>query len=129
MLYTNADQLPNKMHELLINIGIFRPDVIMIIEVLSQNSVTITIKVSIEITGFELFPNIEDGENIRGLALYISNNLKVQQATLNTYYNENIWCTLPLKDNDNLLIGCTSRSLSTNNGNMLSLIIIIIYFI
>ncbi len=27
VLYTNADQLPNKMHELLINIGIFRPDV------------------------------------------------------------------------------------------------------
>ncbi len=77
MLYTNADQLPNKMHELLINIGIFRPDVIMITEVLPHNTVTITTQASIEIAGFEPFTNIEDVENIRGLALYISNNLKV----------------------------------------------------
>ncbi len=46
VLYTNADQLPNKMHELLINIGIFRPDVIMLTEVLPKNSETKTTKAS-----------------------------------------------------------------------------------
>ncbi len=30
--------------------------------------------------GFELFSNIQDEENIRGLALYINNTLKVEEA-------------------------------------------------
>ncbi len=54
ILYINADQLPNKMHELIIHI------------VLPKNRVTITTKAPIEITGFELFINIED-QNIGDL--------------------------------------------------------------
>ncbi len=57
------------MHESLINIGIFRPDAIMIIEVLPKNSVIITTKASIKITGCELFTNIEYHESFRGLTL------------------------------------------------------------
>ncbi len=90
VLYRNADQLPNKMHELLINIGIFRPDVIMLTEVLPKNSETKTTKASIQIKGIELFTNIEDEENIRGLALYISNNLKVEEEKFSTISKENI---------------------------------------
>ncbi len=63
---------------LLINICIFRPDVIMLTEFLSKHNETKTTKASIQIKGFHLFTNIEDEENIRGLALYISNNLKVE---------------------------------------------------
>ncbi len=37
VLYTNADQLSNKLPELLINIGIFRPDVIVVTQVLPKN--------------------------------------------------------------------------------------------
>ncbi len=68
VLYTNADQLPNKMHELLINIGIVRPEVIMLTEVLPKNSETKMTKASIQIKGFQLFTDIENEENIRGLA-------------------------------------------------------------
>ncbi len=46
VLYTNVYQFSNKIHELLINIGIFKPDVIMITEVLPNNSETKTTKVS-----------------------------------------------------------------------------------
>jgi exonuclease III len=105
------------MHELFINIGIFRPDIVMITEVLPTNSETKTTKASIQINGFELFTNIEEEENIRGLALYIRNNLKVEEVKFNTISKENLWCTLKLKDNDKLLLGCIYRSPSTNNEN------------
>ncbi len=35
-----------------------------------------------KIEEFECFSNIEDEENIRGLALYINNNLIVEEAKL-----------------------------------------------
>ncbi len=60
VLYTNADQFPNKMHELFINIGI--PNVIMITEVLPKNSETKTTKASLNINGYELYTNIEQEE-------------------------------------------------------------------
>ncbi len=109
------------MHEFLINIVIFRPDIIILIEVLPNNSETKTTKASIQIKGFQLFPNIEDEENIRGLALYISNNLKVEDAKFSTISKDNTWCTLNLKDNDKLLLVCIYRSPRTNNDNTQSL--------
>ncbi len=54
------------------------------------------------------------------LALYISNNLKVEEVKFSTISKENIWCTLKLKDNDKQLLGCIYRSPSTNNDNMQS---------
>ena len=121
VLYTNSDQLPNKVHELLINIGIFKPDVIMITEVLPKNSNTKTTKASMEINGFELYTNIEVEENIRGISLYVSSNLTVEETKFNTISKENIWCTLKLKDKDKLLLGCIYRSPSNNNENTHSL--------
>ncbi len=47
-------------------------------------------KDSIQIKGFELFTNIEDEENIRGLALNISNNLEVEEVKFSTIFKENI---------------------------------------
>ncbi len=117
VLYTNADQFPNKIHELLINIGIFRPDVIMITEVLPKNSETKTTKASLNINGYELYTNIEQEEIIRGIALYVSNNLIVEETKFNTNSNENVWCTLILKENDKLLLGCIYRSPTYNNVN------------
>ncbi len=57
----------------------------MITEVLPKSSETKTTKASIQIVGFERFSNIEDEENIRGLALYINNNLKLEEAKFNTF--------------------------------------------
>ncbi len=106
VLYTNAAQFPNNMHELLTNIGIFKPDVIMITEVLPKNSETKTTKTFINIKGYELYTNIEQEGNNWGIALYVSNNLTVKEAKFNTNSNENVWCTLKLKENDKLLLGC-----------------------
>ncbi len=117
VLYTNADQFPNTIHELFINIGIFKPDVIMITEVLPTNSETKTTKSSLNINGYEVYTNIEQEENIRGIALYISNNLIVEETKFNTNSNENVWCTLKLKENDKLLLGCINRSPTYNNDH------------
>jgi exonuclease III len=117
ILYTNADQFPNKMHEILIAIGIHKPDIIMITEVLPKNSATITTKESIDINGFELFTNIETEKDIRGIAVYIRNHITASQIMLKTIAKENIWCELKLKDNDTLLLGCIYRSPTKNNEN------------
>ncbi len=117
VLYTNADQFPDKIHEFLINIGIFKPDVIMITEVLPTNSETKATKASVNINGYELYTNIEQEENIRGIVLYVSNNLIVEETKFNTNSNGNVWCTLKLKQNDKLLLGCFYRSPTYNNEN------------
>ncbi len=70
-----------------------------------------------EINGYELYSNIEEEDNIRGIALYIHSNLKVEETKFNTTSKENILCTLKLKDNDKLLLGCIYRSPSDNNVN------------
>ncbi len=70
-----------------------------------------------EINGYELYSNIEEEDNIRGIALYIHRNLKVEETKFNTTSKENILCTLKLKDNDKLLLGCIYRSPSDNNVN------------
>ncbi len=93
----------------------------MLTEVLPKNSETKTTKASIQINELQLFTNIEDEENIRGLALYISNNLKVEEVKFSTISKEKIWCTLQLKDNDKLQLGCIYRSPRTNNDNTQSL--------
>ncbi len=41
----------------------------------------------------------------------------MEEAKFSTISKENIWCTLKLKDNDILLLGCIYRSPSTNNDN------------
>ncbi len=115
VLYKNTDQFPNKIYELLIHLGIFKPNVIMVTEVLPKNSETKTTKASLNITGYDWYPNIEQEEIIRGIALYVSNNLIVDETKFNTNSNENVWCTLKLKENDKLLLGCIYRSPTYNN--------------
>ena len=78
ILYSNVDSLPNKLHELLIYIGMFNPDVLMITEVLPKSEETITTKESINISGFELFTNI-DKEKIYEEWQSILNHILMQQ--------------------------------------------------
>ncbi len=48
--------------------------------------------------------------------MYVSNNLIVEERKFNTNSNENVWCTLKLKENDKLLLGCIYRSLTYNEN-------------
>ena len=109
------------MYELLSNIGIYKPDIIIITEVLPKNSDTFTTKESININGFELYTNIESEQNIRGIAVYINNTIKADQVILNTLSKENIWCELKLKDCDTLQLRGIYRSPTNNNENTDSL--------
>ncbi len=58
--------------------------------ILPKISGTKTTDASIKINKYELYSNIEEEDNIRGIALYIHSNLKVKEIKFNT----NIWCTL-----------------------------------
>ena len=121
VLYSNVDSLPNKMHELLIMIGIHRPDIIMITEVLPKNYETKPTEQSLSINGFELFSDIElDG--VRGTAVYIDSKLDATEIKFTTITNGNIWCKIKLKNKEELLMGCIYRSPSSiNNENTILL--------
>ncbi len=122
ILYSNVDSLNNKLHELLLEIGIHRPDIMMITEVLPKNEETKTTKDSISINGFELFTNISD-ENIRGIAVYIKGNVDATEVKFTSNDAENVWCNITLNNKDNLLLGCIYRSPShENTDNLCSLI-------
>ncbi len=82
----------------------------MIIKVLPKNSEIITTKASININSYELYTNIEQNVIIQGIALYVSNILIVEETKFNTNSNEIVLCTLKLKANDKLLLGCIYRS-------------------
>ncbi len=75
---------------------------------------------SSKINGYELYSNLEEEDNIRGITLYIHSNLKVEDTKFNTTSKENIWCTLKLKENDKLLLSCI-YSPCDNNVNTHSL--------
>ena len=70
------------MHELLIMIGIHRPDIIMLTEVIPKNYETKPTEESLSINGFQLISDINQN-GIRATAIHMSNSVE-QAARLTT---------------------------------------------
>ena len=118
ILYSNVDSLPNKLYELLIEIGIHQPDIMMITEVLPKNEETKTTKESISINGFEVYTNISE-DRVRGTAVYIKENIDATEINFTPNKTENVWCNITIKNNEKLLLGCIYRSPSHENTESL----------
>ena len=75
--YTNADSLPNKFDELKARVQntTEKYDIIGVTKVYPKNCRYSPGKAELQLLGYELFLN-ESGENKRGIALYIRNDLK-----------------------------------------------------
>jgi hypothetical protein len=52
----------------------------------------------------------ESGENKRGIALYIRNELKEEELTIEGNVKESIWIKIKLNGKDRMLIGCMYKS-------------------
>ena len=128
VLYTNADQLPNKKDDLLLFIAGNEPDIIMITEVIPKQQKNIIPPSLLHIEGYTQFFNFDiESENLgscgnRGTAIYIKSEIpsveiKIEEST----YQDHVWVEILLHNNEKLLCGCIYRSPTADKKEMVTL--------
>ena len=120
-LYTNADQLVNKLDDLLLIIAQESPELIAITEVIPKAQVHPLGKATLSIPGYELFTNFDPEQPIverkRGVAIYVTSSLEVSEFEVHCREIEHIWLKVTLGHNESLLVGCVYRSPSSDLRN------------
>lgn len=119
-MYTNADQLQNKMDELLVYVDQYKPCIIMVTEVLpkyNKNLMFTCETVVYNIDGYDLFPG---GNGGRGVNIYIKHNNFVRPLTeLNEQYHDASWCSISDANSNSIILGCIYRSPVANENTSL----------
>ena len=114
-VYTNADQLRNKVNELDILISQENPDFIFVTEVLPKSTVYSEVSCSsvlYNINGYEAFPSQDGG---RGVMIYARTGLNVSvNEQLNSLYYDASWCNWKC-DNLKIIVGSVYRSPNAND--------------
>ena len=117
-VYTNADQLRNKMEELRTRTANTDPHIIGVTEVKPKIASFDITEPEIHIPGYNTFHNsLKTGDGNRGCALYIKSNIDAQQVQLNEEFSDSVWVEIKLVGNDKLLVGCIYRSPNSSNVN------------
>ena len=127
VLYTNADQFLNKVHDLQTFIAGDEPDLILISELLHKNrSVFINIS-NFMIPGYSLYLNFDSTADtsttlgIRGVGIFVSKRFPAVQVLFENYnFKDHVWASINLQDHDKLLIGCIYRSPSMSMETSIS---------
>ena len=126
VLYTNADQLPNKLRELEARVKIEKPHIVIITEV---NNKHVRISPELEIfhlQGYNMFHHNVSTDG-RGIIIYVKEIIKyVIEITPKTNFSENKILSISFSNNTNLLVACLYRSESgskKNNENLKKLLI------
>ena len=89
MLYTNADQLANKLGELETRIKITKPHLIIVTEVNKKNTKYTSETTIFKIECYQFFHENVCGKG-RGIAIYVHENIKdVLEVTPKTEFSEN----------------------------------------
>ena len=124
-MYTNADQLPNKMEELKCFIAGREPDVIIITEVIPKAQEQELPKVRMRLDGYTEFFNFEPEKAMlgktgkRGIVIYAKNWLNPQETVYSSSFSsfsEQLWITASPngKGGNTVLIGGIYRSPSSD---------------
>jgi len=120
-LYTNADQFVNKRDDLLTLIANNEPDVILINETIPKAQTVPIGRAYLNLDNFNCYTNFDPdlcdlgSSGLRGITIYVSQDLNVSEATLtDDKLIEHLFLRLKLRGNDSLLIGCIYRSPSSN---------------
>ena len=120
-LYTNADQFMNKRRELKTQLDdeVHRPLIIGITEVLPKNSRYAVDQIELQLTDYDLFTNIDNNTNGRGICLYIHSSLNATsyKFTQAVNFQEVVWASVQLGSKEKLIIGCMYRSPNSDNNN------------
>jgi len=105
-LYTNLDTFNNKRAEIEARIAELRPDIIGLTEVKPKNATWELANHDISLEGYTLYSNLEG----RGSALYVNEKLGSAEVKMSVDVESTVWCKIPLKDRDSLLVGVVYRS-------------------
>ena len=127
IMYTNADQLRNKIQELkaYTQNSEFIPDIIAITEVKPKNNRYPVLPSEYNIENYALYQDNVDNKKGRGIIIYVHESLSAKIISCNTDFEESLWVEIPLIGCDKLLVGCIYRSESgtkENNDRLLHLL-------
>ncbi len=109
-MYTNCDTLTNKLDELITNIKIQNPDIIVLVEVTPKNNRFIIQKSELEMQGYTLFINDFNRKGNRGVAIYVKNKIKATQYIFENGAHDAVWVDILVEQNKKMLIGGVYRS-------------------
>ena len=119
MWSTNADSLKNKLPELIarINSEDKKPDIIAITEVKVKNSRYLTLPSELNIDNYHLYHKNLDVREGRGIVIYLSQDLQVNEVNFNKNFQEFLALEVKLQTNDRLLLITCYRSPNSSENN------------
>ena len=104
------------MDDLRMLIASDEPDIMLFTEVIPKAQKNPIFESQLEIKGYELFKNFNNTDTnlgssgIRGVAIYVKDNLNCKEIELNSVFWDHVWVEISLKRGDKLLCGCIYRS-------------------
>ena len=110
-MYSNVDQLLNKMEDLRLIIAADKPDIILITEVIPKAQKNPIYEAQININGYEKYVNFNftdtelGASGKRGVAIYVNDDLHADEVKFQTVYDDHLWIKVKLRNNDTLLCG------------------------
>lgn len=115
-LYSNVDQLLNKIDDVKALIANDNPDIMLFTEVIPKAQRNPIHEPQMKIAGYQLYTNFKftdvnlGSSGIRGVAIYAKDSLKSNEIQIDANYSDHLWIEIKLKGNDRLLCGCIYRS-------------------
>ena len=121
ILYTNADQLPNKLTELKSRVELEKPHIIIITEVNHKRSTNPDVAI-FNLNGYHLYQKNVSLQG-RGIIIYVHQILKdTIEISAETDFSEHKLLSVKVGNNADLLIAAIYRSDSGSNQNNLNLL-------
>ena len=112
-LYTNADFLQNKLHELSSIATRDDLDVICVTETLPKTRRTLDSVTNLPLNNYTDY-NCNTG---RGVTIYVNNKLKSELVNFDHNFNDQIWVRLEITPKNHILLGGIYRSPNSNTYN------------
>lgn len=114
--YSNVDVFINKKNEILAMINRLNPDVIALTEIKPKNASYELQPTDLQLQGYDCWPKITgDG---RGVAVFTHARLKANNVPVTPgNFKDAVFCSIRLRNNDHLLLGCIYRSPNSSREN------------
>ena len=116
-MYSNVDQLLNKIEDLKVFITKNEPDIMIFTEVIPKAQKHEIPEALLNIPGNEKFVNFSFTEQQlgasgkRGVVIYVKESLGYEEIKFETEYADHIWVEIKLRNKDPLLCGGIYRAL------------------
>ena len=118
-IYTNADQLRNKLSEFQIRIRDQKPMIVGITEVKAKNCTTRPLPTEYKLewsSDYTMFHANLENDVGRGLIMFVHKSLRACEVNLETNFTENLFVKIDINKNEKVLVGLIYRSPSNTTS-------------